>query len=467
MFLAPQADVPVSGKAWGLRVNILGNDSGYAIPVDISHSVVLKYSLWQLQFHSFYDSPNKTYPFNSTLGPVIEGMGSPFFLLNNKTLVSNNTFFKIGQGKSFTLPTQSGMQAALNASTTDLRDYLDPTPLTNYKLKQYPEAIIEVAAPVGVRCVVSSEVGTAILDGVTSTFSNFSRVQPEPELQGSKGGVFGSAAQNILYGTRYIDFYLTSHLPGNKAALGNLGRYQSYIPSTALLQSVLLAYGIDAIDNMYGITYGLEAKWESTDLTSSREGKILNIASLIPGHGTGYFVLALFCLWSALSVVLGVVYGFRKRPSDKLDGYSMFKHGAEMADDLKHNDELLRAQTFYKNKTLFLDENDLRLSPLVEPRYVALGAILRGNQQLNPVLQHSPLNTGTLGGSNRSFLALEKSIKSATKPPAVLPKVAERREEQWRAPVDRAVNAPRRRRQWIGLVATESCRSTLHTIALG
>ncbi|KFY22588.1 hypothetical protein V491_02753, partial [Pseudogymnoascus sp. VKM F-3775] len=137
-----------------------------------------------------------------------------------------------------------------------------------------------------------------------------------------------------------------------QAAIGNLGRYQGYIPSTGLLQSVLLAYGMNAIGLMYGITPGLEGKWESTDLTSSREGKILTVASLIPGHGTGYFVLGLFCVWSVISVVLGLMYGFRKRPAEKLDGYSMFKQGAEMADDLKHNDEFLRKPSFYDNKVL-------------------------------------------------------------------------------------------------------------------
>ncbi|OBT52816.1 hypothetical protein VE04_07035 [Pseudogymnoascus sp. 24MN13] len=444
MFLAPQADLPVSGKAWGLRlkyecsivskvseltilsekpVSIFSNvdslstgtrpvitlrtpsgssikifnsssnpndlnmwsysemgisvstltgatyrnktlvhgtlvGNAYDIPVDISESMVLEYALWQLQFQAYYDKPNETLPFNSTLGPVIEGMGSPFFLSENKTLVSNNTFFKIRQGQNFTIsePGAPLLPVKLNASITDLRDYFNPTSLTDYVLHTYPkpvlEPIMEVAAPIGVRCVVSSGAGTATLDGVTSTFSNFSRVDPYNNTQGQTGGVFGHRAQQILSATGFADFYLTSHLPGIQSADGNLGRYQGYIPSPALLRSVLAAYGIDAIDRMYGLTPGLEAAWESTDLTSSRKGKILTVASLIPGHGTGYAVLALFCLWSGLSVVLGLVYGFRKRPSDKLDGYSMFKQGADMADDIKHDDGVLRGQTFYENKTL-------------------------------------------------------------------------------------------------------------------
>ncbi|KFY24630.1 hypothetical protein V491_02065, partial [Pseudogymnoascus sp. VKM F-3775] len=267
MFLAPQADLPVSGKAWGLRVkyncsiirkaseftilseksvsifskveggvstslrpgvtlrtpsgssiqifnssnspdylnmwsysemgisvpttmqatyenNTAGNAvSNDGVPHDISESMVLEYALWQLQFHGYYDNPNETLPFNSTLGPVIEGMGSPFSLSENKSLLSNSTFFKIGQGKNFTLPSLSGVPVALNASITDLRDYFNTKHLVDYKANQYkpnqfPEAIIDAAAPIGVRCVVSSGAGTATLDGVTSTFSDFSRVDP-------------------------------------------------------------------------------------------------------------------------------------------------------------------------------------------------------------------------------------------------------------------------------------------------
>ncbi|OBT74374.1 hypothetical protein VF21_06804 [Pseudogymnoascus sp. 05NY08] len=296
MFLAPQADVPISGKAWGLRVkydcsivrkaseftilsekpvsifsflddhdgkwpvvnlrtpsgssiqifnssstpdsmnmwsysemgmnvstlvgatyrnrtsdnDTLGGNNSYDIPVDISESMVLEYALWQLQFRAYYDKPNEILPFNSTLGPVIEGMGSPFFLSESKTLVSNNTFFKIRQGGNFTVSEPGGSPVGRNASITDLRDYFNSTVLTDYKLTTYPEPvidpIIDVAAPIGVRCIVSSGAGTATLDGVTSSFSDFSRVDPDDNTQGQKGGVFGHKTQAMLSRTRFSDF---------------------------------------------------------------------------------------------------------------------------------------------------------------------------------------------------------------------------------------------------------------------
>jgi hypothetical protein len=428
MFLAPQADVPVSGRAWGLRVKydcsivrtaseftILSEkpvsifssvqvfdqnkrpvvtlrtpsgysihtfnssntvdsvnmwsysemgmsipttpgarydaSGGYDIPTGISQSMVVEYALWQLQFRGYYDE-GKIFSFNSTLGPVIEGMGSPFFVSENKTLVGNNTFFKIRGGENFTVLEPGGSPATLNASITDLREFFDPTQLTDYELitpaDQYPEPILEVAAPIGVRCVASSGVGMATLDGATSTFRDFERVDPD-HVTGGGRGVFGHTTQDILSGTRFADFYQASHSP-RELPHGSLWRYQGYVNSQALLRSVLLAYGMDALELMYSITSGFEVGWVNTNLTSSREGKILSVASLIPGHETGYLVLALFCLWSGLSVALGVVYGFRKRSSDKLDGYSMLRRGADMSEELKRDVGFLSGRSFYDNE---------------------------------------------------------------------------------------------------------------------
>ncbi|KFY27127.1 hypothetical protein V493_03692 [Pseudogymnoascus sp. VKM F-4281 (FW-2241)] len=419
MFLAPQADVPVSGKAWGLRVKYdcsivrtaseftilsekpvsifssvgvpyekersyvalrtrLGDSiqifnsgsnansvnmwsysemgmsipttraatygSSYDVPDDISQSMVFEYALWQLQFRGYYDDKvNTTLTFDSTLGPVIEGMGSPFFMSENKTLVSNDTFFKIRGGENFTVLETGGSPATLNASITDLRDFFDPTQLTDYS-----QPALEVAAPIGVRCVVSSGTGMATLDGVTSTFSDFESVDPDLDNRGI-GGIFGHTAQAILSGTTFLDFYAAGHLSRGQVH-GGLWSYASYVSSQALLRSVLLAYGMDALYLMYG--FGFEAGWVNTNLTSSRPGKILDIASLIPGHGTGYFVLVLFCIWSGTSVVLGVVYGFRKRAADKLDGYNMLIRGADMAEDLNHDGGVAAGQSFYKNGTV-------------------------------------------------------------------------------------------------------------------
>ncbi|PKS09634.1 hypothetical protein jhhlp_004253 [Lomentospora prolificans] len=421
MFLAPQAQVPVSGRTWGLQVNYscsnvlsaseftilsekpestlesvikyqptdgsqrpyakLKTPSGAKIHVfnssadsslnnvwsysemgsnfkesvpgiyessrDNSETIVFEYALWQLQFLGYYeDQASVRIPFNTTVDPIIEGMGSPYIMLENKTVVSNDTFFTIKGGDGFTVQeTLGGPIIKVNSSLTDLRAFFIPEQLLR---NQDRLPVLNVAPPIGVRCVWSSAAGTATLDGVTSTFSGFERV--DPESAGGYGRVFGTRARQILLTVPFSNLYQASHLP-MPVTFGSLSSLTTYVHSQALLQSVLLACGLDALELMYNVISAFEKAWLHPDLTSSREGKILTIASLIPGIETGYLVLALFCLWAVLSLALGIVYGFRKRTSDKLDGYSVFRRGADLSEDLKHNEEFQSGQSFYNNET--------------------------------------------------------------------------------------------------------------------
>ncbi|KEY73254.1 hypothetical protein S7711_11532 [Stachybotrys chartarum IBT 7711] len=412
MFLAPQADKPVSGRAWGLwaqyncsivraasELTILGekpvsmfssterdletgrttvqlrtpsgyeihasnssthpqsvnlwsySEMGMSVPstytrtynstgqigvtVNISQSTVLEYVLWQIRFRGYYDGDTIP-PFNSTLGPVIEGMGSPFYRSGNGTLLSNDSFFEIRQGDIFSLE-DPFQPPRLDANVTDLRDYFDPTQLTEYEVGggnvNNAEPVLDVAAPIGVRCVASSDVGEATLDGVMSTFTDFKHVDPI-SVTGGVQVVFGTAAWATLGRTRFSDFYRASHSP-RELHHGSLWTWQGYVNSEALLRTSMLAYGLNAIDIMYQFASGFEGAWVDRTLTASRDGRILSIASLIPGHGLGYFVLVLFCLWSGVSAMLGIIYGFQNRTAAKLDGYTMFKHGADMSEYLQ------------------------------------------------------------------------------------------------------------------------------------
>ncbi|KAI9162989.1 hypothetical protein HJFPF1_04584 [Paramyrothecium foliicola] len=429
IFLAPQAEVPVSGRAWGLRVQyncsivrtaseftilsekplsmfshverdpvlVLGAErtavnlrspSGYTIqisnstvdpdnvnmwsysemgmdpsisdlgayasvdpdmvPVNLSQTTVLEYALWQVQFRGYYDDGTIP-PFNSTLGPVVEGMGSPFILSNNGTLLSNDTFFRIRQGDNFTIEASS-TPVKLDASVTDLRDFFDPTKLTDYKISSgkfdYPEPVLDVAAPIGVRCLASSGLGEATLDGVTSTFTDFEQVNPV-HIVGGIGYVFAEEAWSAIQWTKFSDFYRPSHSP-RELPHASLWRWQGFVNSEALLRSTMLAYGLDAINLMYGFSFGFDGGWTNTNLTASRKGRILNIASLIPGHTMGYFVLCLFCVWSGISIILGVLYGFQKRSAAKLDSFTVLKRGADMSEYLQQ--ESLKGSLSEKKK---------------------------------------------------------------------------------------------------------------------
>ncbi|KAK6342212.1 hypothetical protein TWF730_001690 [Orbilia blumenaviensis] len=371
MFLAPQANTPVSGKAWGLRIEYncsnvrtaseftilnkrplstvtdtsngrvtLRTPSGDSIKIfnvsegptysniwshselgmskstnltdgisyntygiSYNESRVFEYSLWQIHFRSSYDVDGHIPFFETALDPIVEGMGGPFFLLENKTLIDNDTFFTIAGDE----------RPVLNVSVTDLRTFLPPI-----EILKYSQPALHVAAPIGVRCVAISTAGMATLDGVASTFSDFERLDPGRTPGGYEAGIFGDEAQSILSWSNFFDFYKTGHLP-SEVPQGSLWRYEGYVHSQALLRSVRLAFSMDALELMYGVTSGFEKSWPNTNLTSSQEGKILSSSSLIQGRGTGYLVLILLCIWSGFSLVLGIFYGFQKTLWGKVD----------------------------------------------------------------------------------------------------------------------------------------------------
>ena len=432
MFLAPQADVPVSGKAWGLRVKydcpivrdaseftILSqkhqstldtynnytdasspfitlqtpggesidifstgynidslynlwaySEMGYrpqlgkysavpnrdgkyiSVPQEFAsndgyNTTVFEYAIWQYHFQDHYDRvENKTSFFNHTIGHGVAGMGSPYVMSENKLTV-NGSFWQVRAGGNFTEVVAESGSSRMHTHTeplTDLRDIYNTEKLT--KLNN----VLHAAEPIGVRCVVSSGVGTATLDGVTSTFNDFQRSDPkndEMELLQAGPYIFGYTAFRSLT-KRFEDLYDASHYPPT-VPRGNVFIYTAYIHANALQQAVMLAFGLDALQLMYQINPAPERAWVNPDLWASEEGKILSVASLIPGTAVGYLVLALFCIWSVLSAALGIVYGFRKRSSDKLDGESVFWRGVDMSEDVKQHNS---GKPFYANKKL-------------------------------------------------------------------------------------------------------------------
>ncbi|KAL5345940.1 hypothetical protein ACLOAV_008970 [Pseudogymnoascus australis] len=417
LFLAPQADKPVSGQAWGLRFkydcsivrsasqftilsqkaasavsnvavpgrvdlqtpsgdaialgykvlgargrvnsinpNVLAyfeigtsGSQGDSLKYDGDHpgfeadegkgSLVVEYVVWQHRHNPLNGDIEPSLTFNSTVGPSVEGVGSPIVKTSNGTYTLNSNFFALKGDLS-------SSASSINAN--------DPFNLTTMLRGSSAGEVLDAAPPIGVRCVSSSDIGTAELDGVTSTFHDFQRSSPNgSSTLGFKGALrFGWTANNTL-GADPSQHYISGGLPGLKPGkFETVLRYESFIDTDSLLRSINLAHALDASNLMYDITSGFKEEWTATGLTSSREGKILSIASLIPGSEVGYFVLALFCLWAALSAGLGLWYGFQRRPADKLDGYTMLRKGADMAGELKENDEFMSGKPYHDGSTL-------------------------------------------------------------------------------------------------------------------
>ena len=301
-------------------------------------SLVLEYAVWQFRVDTLAD--NSLERFNNTVEPSIEGMGAPIVRGDNGTYALNDTFLTTKEGVL-----ESGfLNKTIGAFGFTLSDLIRGSSFG---------ALLHVAPPIGIRCVSSSDLGTAELDGVTSTFRHFERSSPELNTSTFFTGAlrFGRTTQYMLDG-QYFQHYQSGGLPGAiPGRIHESRRFEQYVDQEALLRSVNLAYALDASNLLFDTTSNFKG-WVEPGLMASREGKILTVASLIPGAAVGYLVLALFCAWAALSAGLGLWYGFRRRPADRLDGYVMLRKGADMAAELKENKEFMSGKPYHDSGTL-------------------------------------------------------------------------------------------------------------------
>ena len=299
--------------------------------------LVFEYAVWQIRSDGRYN--DHLLPFNTTIEPSIEGMGSPFFTTSDGYFALNNTFLTLKPG-------------AIGSPTENITNVNSTMNLARMINGSSDGRMLYTAPPIGIRCLAASDLGTAELDGVTSTFGNFQRVNPNDTNSFQGSPPFGRTAAKIL-NAQYYQHYVSGGLPDTEpGSFEQSRRYARFVSPEALLRSVNLAYALDAFDLMYGVTSAFKEEWVEPGLTSSRPGKILSVASLIPGAEVGYFVLALFCVWAALSVGLGLVYGFRKRPADRLDGYSMLRIGADMAPELIENHDFMSGMPYDDSGTM-------------------------------------------------------------------------------------------------------------------
>lgn len=184
---------------------------------------------------------------------------------------------------------------------------------------------------------------------MTSSFPT-SRGLPTPDYSDS---THWYGAQRFGRTAQYFHHYQTSDTPGSRPSGDEHGdRFESFVTPQALLRSISLAYALNASNLMYDVISYFKVAWTEPGITSSHEGKILSVASLIPGSGVGYFVLALFCAWAAMSAGLGQWYWFRRRLANRVDGHMMVRKDADMAEELKLNEEFMSGKLYQNSGTL-------------------------------------------------------------------------------------------------------------------
>jgi hypothetical protein len=212
---------------------------------------------------------------------------------------------------------------------------------------EYVDYLEQNLTAIGATCTSSSSVGSADIDGVRSTYSNFKRTDtPIPSRRDDCAKRFGAetlACTLEINKEGWVKWLFDSvglPSPLDTSAKGDAGDIMGNMRSNAQLeylqadqlQKVLLqAYSTYAIKLMYndgrdfiGIN-SARLKSHVPDITAFVSGTVIGrgvMPAIIP--------VVLFGLWAFISSGLCLVYGFRRRWSAILDGHTVFKLGVHL-----------------------------------------------------------------------------------------------------------------------------------------
>lgn len=212
---------------------------------------------------------------------------------------------------------------------------------------------------IGVQCRSSSSVGTAQLNGVHSTYSNFTRTDTPINVQRARcAGRFGAetlgsmipqpasiTSSNSLDGDWLNSLFTSVAAPplfyatytddpdSVDAGTGYMVRL-GFLQASQLRQSLLRAYAAYAVQLMYnggqGFTTreGSSVSFTNPNVTSFTAGTVIK-QGVMPAS----IPLAFFALWALVSTPLCAAYGFRRRWTEILDGHTLFRLGVDLDEE--------------------------------------------------------------------------------------------------------------------------------------
>ncbi|EFQ97167.1 hypothetical protein MGYG_00211 [Nannizzia gypsea CBS 118893] len=278
---------------------------------------ILEYVVWQAYM---YPLAGKDVDFNFSINDPIPGLGHPvMFEPSNGTMPFNKTFLS-----AIDVNGTRSQYAYYPLSLPDPDDFLEGPDHA-----VLPPGISPVAAPIGVRCVRNSAFGHANVsaDGTYTSFTETAN-PPKPKLAFGLGP-FGSICDMILRG-HYLDHFRSTH-SSSPVTTSLEAAFANYLQASTLLQSISQAYAVEALQLMYeGATFSSELAFNLANATSTRKDKII-----VPGSVPLTLPAVLLILWATGSAVLGIMYGFRRRWSEVLDGYSIFSFGVDCAEEVR------------------------------------------------------------------------------------------------------------------------------------
>lgn len=389
MFIAPQAENPVAGRAWGLRARYQCD-----IVSDVSSLTLLNPRTSSRDWQDFNAEEDAGWTLLTRKGRGI----LDFFEMKNNIMAygqvgfgSRSPIYNGSEGNSFTpedLDRGNVLEYVLwqfhkNASYSDVADFseelnptikgLDGSPIVKAENGSFvpnttffsavsdiqknivgkPDGntsripvnqrlitelanteLSNMADPIGIRCSIISTLGYAHLDPWTSTFDKFEQAsKPNFNWNMSESIVpsLGTMAASTLYDGQYINIFFSINSPLARIH-SNSEAFQGYIKPMDLQRSARLALATDALQLMYDGKHAFQGGWEHPNLTASEEAKVLTPGEFPEVTRT---VIALFVCWALMSVVLGGAYGLRRRMDETMDGYAYFRLSTNVADDIK------------------------------------------------------------------------------------------------------------------------------------
>ncbi|KAF3916389.1 hypothetical protein ABW21_db0206635 [Orbilia brochopaga] len=197
---------------------------------------------------------------------------------------------------------------------------------------------------VGVRCQASSAIGTALVNGATGHYTNFT--QRNANIRNG-GGIkrFETGIPHLLLQTPYIptdlrlnsdvDWFSALYSSIEKSSLTNnafgdfLGAAPSVLQAEDLRNAMLRAHKTWAVHIMYDGVTDPSYQWRLGNVTVGKEAMILTRGVVPPEY-----VLGMLSAWALSIMILSAAYQFRRRWTETLDGYTLFRFGVDRPEDV-------------------------------------------------------------------------------------------------------------------------------------
>jgi hypothetical protein len=403
LFLIPQASTPISGKSWGLIVRynctIIQRLEDFMIlsrrnasrplrltdpPTPPDSYKVGEYSIEVRNITVGY-SGSANYKIVSELGYSNEVYGDAFFASQNTTQCYFNKSIDATNGYPG-LEHESILELAFWQHATSNQGIIyPPLPPSFYNfsmdasviglngaysaLNGTGNSLIPMNA-IGVQCKSSSALGTAEIDGTSSTYKNFEKSDTPIVLNffACPPRLSLAVPQLIFLGqsessTWSEDFFTSAEAPPTllTSMSGDNVVYVTVRPTllqaSELRRSLLRAYGTIAAQLMYnggqGYSFarsGHQYRFNNTNATAFVSAQVLSrglVPPVIPG--------VLLVLWALGTCFLSLFYGFNRRWAETLDSYSLFQFGGDLSDQVK--------EIPYLRMKDFKDHDELRKLP--------------------------------------------------------------------------------------------------------